>query len=122
MQKSHELRNSSVCSTSKEFLDNASKSSSGYDDEEFNDDNTLGDESSTNTCDESVIKVNSFIIISDSDEEEEENNDSEDNGDFDYSDGEDSDAWTVCSAFEEDFYGFLDGDEIFSNPQQDTER
>ncbi|XP_013103383.2 putative helicase mov-10-B.1 isoform X1 [Stomoxys calcitrans] len=82
-------------STSKEFLDNASKTSSGYD-EEFNDDS---DQESHKNSTFEENKVNEIIVISDDDDE-------------------DSDAWTICSNFDDEYYTFSLDDVLPVKPEK----
>lgn len=95
--------------SSKDFLDNASKTSSGYDDEEFNDDSTNSDVEDkqkvvlpykskvfsreggpAKTC----VICKDIIVISDEEDDDAENDDDE------------SDVWTVCSNSDEEYYTF----------------
>ncbi|XP_073845219.1 mov10 RISC complex RNA helicase [Musca autumnalis] len=98
-----------VGTTAKDFLDNASKTSSGYDDEEFNDDSTTTNEDGEEKkvmpkVSHENIKTcgicNDIIVISDDEDEDDE-----------------SDVWTICSDSDEEYYTFC-LDDMVDEPER----
>lgn len=68
-------------------MDNASKTSSGYDDEEFNDSDEDGVTKNV-TYDKIEKKIDEILVISDDD------------------DDDDDDVWTICSNSDDEYYDF----------------
>ncbi|XP_075170014.1 mov10 RISC complex RNA helicase [Haematobia irritans] len=82
LERMRHLEDDSInASNSKDYLDNASKSSSGYGEDDFNDDSDHSD---------NKTKTEEIIVLSD-----DEDNDS------------DSDAWTICSESEEEYFATI---------------